>query len=277
MELDENIKGTMDKTFITNSNIIKNLINLINENNLQFDNSFPNTIKNNYKDLYFLNKKIMPLNSLEIINKKIDVLKKNENICNTKTNKIFKIKKIRKNLYQIDKCNNIYINKSLVKKNQINNSDLNQDNNNQINNKYKSAKEKNIDKDINLKDSLSIQFNVKKNNKLVFMNKGLIKQKKKSTDIIEKKGRKSLYRGVSKNGNNWQVIISNKNNNAYIGTYPSQEIAAVIYDIISIKNKGIKAKTNFIYNINQILKISESNFDFKSQSINEILSYIFKE
>ena len=73
------------------------------------------------------------------------------------------------------------------------------------------------------------------------------------------------------------LIISNKNNNAYIGTYPSQEIAAVIYDIISIKNKGIKAKTNFIYNINQILKISESNFDFKSQSINEILSYIFKE
>ena len=105
---------------------------------------------------------------------------------------------------------------------------------------------------------------------MIFMDKSLIKQKREYTKE-KKSNRKSLYRGVSKNGKNWQTIILTKYGKAYIGTYPTQEIAARVYDFISIKNKGIKAKTNFIYNIHQIQNISEANIDFKSNNIDEII------
>ena len=86
-----------------------------------------------------------------------------------------------------------------------------------------------------------------------------------------KKKRNSIYRGVSKNGKNWQVIIYSKNGKGYIGMFKTQEIAARIYDIISIKNKGIKAKTNFEYDIHQIQNISEGYIDYKSDNIEDII------
>lgn len=36
-----------------------------------------------------------------------------------------------------------------------------------------------------------------------------------------------------------------KKRKAYIGCYPSEEEAARVYDMMSIKIKGIKARTNF--------------------------------
>ena len=81
-----------------------------------------------------------------------------------------------------------------------------------------------------------------------------------------------MYRGVSKNGSNWQVIMSSKDNKGYVGMYKTQEIAARIYDIVSIKNKGIKAKTNFEYDLHQIQNISEAYIDYKSEDIEEIIS-----
>ena len=56
---------------------------------------------------------------------------------------------------------------------------------------------------------------------------------------------------------------------SYIGTYPSEEIAGSIYDILSNKYRWIKARTNFIYNHKQIEKICESNIDIKSKNIFE--------
>ena len=107
---------------------------------------------------------------------------------------------------------------------------------------------------------------------MIFMNKCLIKQKKKNNDIIpKKKQRKSLYRGVSKNGKSWQTIISSKYFKGYIGTYPTEELAARVYDLVSIKNNGIKAKTNFQYNSHQIQKINEAIINFKSKNIEEII------
>ena len=94
---------------------------------------------------------------------------------------------------------------------------------------------------------------------------------------MKKKKRSSIYRGVSKNSNKWQVIISYKDNKKYIGLYKTQEIAARIYDFISIKNKGIKAKTNFEYNIHQIQTIIDSNIDYNSDNIEEIISYLIKK
>ena len=77
-------------------------------------------------------------------------------------------------------------------------------------------------------------------------------QNKKRDFIRENKNRRSIYRGVSKNGNKWQVIVYSKYLNGYIGVYPTQELAARVYDIYSIKNKGLKANTNFMYNLHQI-------------------------
>ena len=64
-------------------------------------------------------------------------------------------------------------------------------------------------------------------------------------------------------------MINNKK--YYIGSYLSEEIAARIYDILAIKNRGIQARTNFIYNNAQITKIKESILDLKSDNISDIL------
>ena len=110
---------------------------------------------------------------------------------------------------------------------------------------------------------------------MIFVNKCLIKQKPQKNEIKEKK-RSSRFRGVSKNGSKWQAIMYCKNKIGYIGIYPSEELAARVYDIISIKSKGIKAKTNFEYNIHQIEKIKQANIDVKSKRINEIISDLIK-
>lgn len=85
-----------------------------------------------------------------------------------------------------------------------------------------------------------------------------MKKSNKINFVIRKK-RSSKYRGVSKNGSNWQVLIIINNKNYYIGSYSSEELAARIYDILSIKNRGIRARTNFFYNDLQIKKIFEKN------------------
>ena len=41
----------------------------------------------------------------------------------------------------------------------------------------------------------------------------------------------------------------------YIGTYSSESITSRMYDIIAIKNRGIKARTNYFYSKNQVKKI----------------------
>ena len=153
--------------------------------------------------------------------------------------------------YQIEKSNSIFINKN-----------------------ENCLKKKNIE---NTMENVSGSIKIKSNHKLIYINKSLLKQKnKKNEGVVEKRKRSSLYRGVSKNGNNWQVIINSKYNKGYIGVYKTQEIAGRIYDIISIKNKGIKAKTNFEYNIHQIQNIIDSYIDYNADNIEEIISDLIK-
>lgn len=64
-------------------------------------------------------------------------------------------------------------------------------------------------------------------------------------------------------------------NKSYIGTYPSEYIAARIYDILALKIKGFKARTNFKYNYNQIIKICEAEIDIKAKNIDEIISKFY--
>lgn len=45
---------------------------------------------------------------------------------------------------------------------------------------------------------------------------------------------RSRFIGVSKNGNNWQSLIVINNTKVYLGTYKSQEEAAVTFDFYSM-------------------------------------------
>ena len=67
-------------------------------------------------------------------------------------------------------------------------------------------------------------------------------------------------------------MINNKK--YYKDSYLSEEIAARIYDIMAIKNFGIKAKTYFAYNLIQIIKIKESKISIDSDNINEIMEQL---
>ena len=67
-----------------------------------------------------------------------------------------------------------------------------------------------------------------------------------------------------------------KKNKSYIGTFYSEKLAARIYDIVSIKRIGINAKTNFLYNNEQISRILEANIDIKSPNISKIISELIQ-
>jgi hypothetical protein len=46
--------------------------------------------------------------------------------------------------------------------------------------------------------------------------------------------RNSMYRGVSRNGNSWQVMLMGRNKKRYVGAIKNEMKAARIYDKLSI-------------------------------------------
>ncbi len=72
---------------------------------------------------------------------------------------------------------------------------------------------------------------------------------------LAKSKRSSKYRGVSKNGNQWQVLIMINKKKMYIGSFTSEEEAARNYDYVALKNHSSKAKTNFFYSEDDIISI----------------------
>ena len=124
------------------------------------------------------------------------------------------------------------------------------------------------------------EIKVLKNHKAVYVNRYLLKSPSSSKNLkklnkiafIGKTKRSSRYRGVSRNGNQWQVLIMLKRGKSYVGSYTSEEFAARIYDILAIKYRGIKARTNFKYSSEQIKTISETDIDIKSKDINDFIS-----
>eukprot|EP01016_Furgasonia_blochmanni_P001937 TRINITY_DN10768_c0_g1_i1.p2 TRINITY_DN10768_c0_g1~~TRINITY_DN10768_c0_g1_i1.p2 ORF type:complete len:155 (-),score=15.98 TRINITY_DN10768_c0_g1_i1:145-609(-) len=69
------------------------------------------------------------------------------------------------------------------------------------------------------------------------------------------KSRSSKYRGVSKNGNQWQAIIMVNNKKRYVGSYANEIQAARAYDLAAIQNHGDRAKTNYSYSVGELAKI----------------------
>ena len=59
--------------------------------------------------------------------------------------------------------------------------------------------------------------------------------------------RGSRFRGVSRNGGKWQVLIMINRQKTYVGNYDTEEEAARAYDEVAIKYHKEKARTNFKY------------------------------
>lgn len=65
------------------------------------------------------------------------------------------------------------------------------------------------------------------------------KQKRKSAFLLNRSQRGSQYRGVSKNGRKWQVMIVKGTLKKYVGTIASEHDAARIYDKYSLIIQGL--------------------------------------
>ena len=82
----------------------------------------------------------------------------------------------------------------------------------------------------------------------------------KVSELINKntKPRGSRYRGVSKNGSQWQVLIMVKKKKRYLGSFSNEEEAARAYDKVALQHHGIKAKTNYDYTKEEVKEIMEA-------------------
>ena len=182
------------------------------------------------------------------------------------------------NLYR-EKAKKIQAITDKIKKSLINNNST--ENNHNIKSKYFYTK-KNIIKKLIFDFQTNNEIKVLKNNKVVYINKNILNKKSaargikkiKKINFIVRKKRSSKYRGVSKNGNKWQVLMMINNTKYFIGNYPSEELAARIYDIQAIKARGIKARTNFVYDTNQIKKIYNKTINIKCNDISEIMAQL---
>ena len=80
---------------------------------------------------------------------------------------------------------------------------------------------------------------------------GIIKIKNREKEDAKEQKRKqylyrgSKYRGVSRNGKTWQVLIMVNRNKKYIGKFKSEDEAAKAYDEYAMKYHKNKARLNF--------------------------------
>ena len=80
----------------------------------------------------------------------------------------------------------------------------------------------------------------------------IVKRERKGLNLFS---RNSKYRGVSRNGNRWQVLIMVSRKKRYVGTYATEDEAGRGYDIAALQNHGMKSKTNFSYSLDEIKQI----------------------
>ncbi|TNV82794.1 hypothetical protein FGO68_gene11411 [Halteria grandinella] len=81
--------------------------------------------------------------------------------------------------------------------------------------------------------------------------------------------RGSRFRGVSKNGSKWQVLVMDNQRKNYTGSIKDELTAARLYDKYAIKYQGLRAKTNFSYNrqeLNRIVKQIQENIDEEAET-----------
>ena len=129
------------------------------------------------------------------------------------------------------------------------------------------------------KNDKNNEIKVLKNKKVVYINSSLLNSYSTSKNIkifnkmtfVCKNKRTCKYRGVSKIGNQWHVLMMINKTKSYIGSYDSEKLAGRIYDIMAFKYRGIKARINFKYTYNQIKNICEVDIDIKDKNIYDII------
>jgi len=284
-----------------NDYIIKGIIDLISQDYQSYNSNLPLTTEEKSKELYLLKKKREPEINYDII------FQKEKNFSKINSSNLGSIRQINESINVINEIqseainygiNNfkIFLSESSNKiKQEENKPKIIIDNKEEklINNSYTinnpSAKIKyfNIEKNISEKHMFDFDTNneikVLKNKKMVYINSDLLNnystsrniKKLKNINFVIRNKTSSKYRGVSRNGkSNWQVIIMINNKRYYLGNYPSEELAARVYDIHAIKKRGIKARTNFPYNNIQLKNIFEKNINLKCNKIYEIMKQI---
>ena len=120
-----------------------------------------------------------------------------------------------------------------------------------------------------IKKSVSLVKTIKNKKEVFCRAKTLLERKRKkkssskcSEECEHKFMRRSKFRGVSKNGNQWQVLIMINKKKCYIGNYKTESEAASVYDVAAIQHHGNKAKTNYSYTYDEIMKIQKDKSDY---------------
>ena len=217
-------------------------------------------------------------------NKVINIININKNINPNENSEIFSDLKCNnediilqtknnEKILNIQSKNNI--NNSIIKNNYFKITNINPEEKNNNINTFNTKEDSTLNNSEN-----NNEIKVLKNNKAVYVNSYLLnlpassKNLKKLNKIafIGRSKRSSRFRGVSKNGNQWQVLMMHKKGKSYIGSYSSEEYAARIYDFLVIKYRGVKARTNFKYTFEQIKKIGNMDIDVKSKDISDIIA-----
>ena len=264
-------------------------IGLINQNFSFYNNSLSLNIEKELKDFYIF-KKGIEFSIQKVINFSIIENNKRQNELKNAINapqpypvnkEIINLEKFNLEEYNsyLEKIKNIQTISDEIKRSLIINNST--ENNQSIKSKYFCIK-KNVTKKHIFDLQTNNEIKVFKNNKVVYINKNLLKKnsisrgikKLKKINFIIAKKRSSKFRGVSKNGNKWQVLMMVNNKKYFLGNYPSEELAARIYDIQAIKSWGIKAKTNFVYDNDQIKKIYLKKINTKCHDISDIIAQI---
>ena len=100
------------------------------------------------------------------------------------------------------------------------------------------------------------------------------KKKAQYFKIDRKTKRRSGFRGVSRNGASWQVLMMINNVKTYIGWYDTEEEGALVYDIVSILFKLRKARTNLSYSKAKLLNLL-NYYDHDSKHFKGWIPYQF--
>ena len=83
----------------------------------------------------------------------------------------------------------------------------------------------------------------------------ILEGKSKASRCADNSFRRSMYIGVSRNGPNWQALISINRRKTYIGTFTTQLEAARAFDKYSIILNNLTAITNFNYTKKELVEL----------------------